>query len=455
MDDSTRLRSTAKEGSSQENDPTSQMSSESLPTQSDTKTYNDMSFSNNEDSKKESAEVSQAATVRIAGYSFNKIVLVAHVNIFLYSTCFWIQNAVFPYLSKRLGADPVIFGYLQTTFAVVQLAGSPLFGRFGDLFGSRVAMILAYLSAASSYFLLYLSSNMTLLFISRLPSVFMHAMQGGQMIVTDVCNPKERAAALGKLGLSYGIGMVVGPIAGGLVSKFFSLETGALLACFGSLLSVLLIVTFVPAQVKKVQKPGAGETVFSLNKIGQLLAAPGALFLMVIKLGTGIPIGIFQSMFTIITLEIFKLPPEQNSALMSYVGVMGMIVQGVGVSYAAKAFSEHTLLMGSAGILAISYLLLAYASSIFQMCIIFVPLITGLTFQNIVTTSALTHTVPDSDTGAMLGLSMAVNSLIRSISPTAGGYMLENLGFESFGWLGFFLSAAVTVVLFLRQQRSE
>ena len=49
---------------------------------------------------------------------------------------------LFQYLSKKLGADPVVFGYLQTTFAVVQLCGGPIFGRFGDVFGSRAALVL-------------------------------------------------------------------------------------------------------------------------------------------------------------------------------------------------------------------------------------------------------------------------------------------------------------------------
>jgi OCT family organic cation transporter-like MFS transporter 18 len=84
----------------------------------------------------------------------------------------------FQYLTKKLGADPVTFGYLQTTFAVVQLAGGPLFGRFGDVFGGRAAMSLAFLAASASYCFLALSYNLPILFMSRLPSVFMHAMQG-------------------------------------------------------------------------------------------------------------------------------------------------------------------------------------------------------------------------------------------------------------------------------------
>ena len=46
---------------------------------------------------------------------------------------------------------------------------------------------------------------------------FVHV--GGQMIVTDLGESNKRADALGKLGLSYGVGMVVGPVLGGLLTK--------------------------------------------------------------------------------------------------------------------------------------------------------------------------------------------------------------------------------------------
>lgn len=36
---------------------------------------------------------------------------------------------VFQYLSRSLGLDSVAFGYLQTTFGVLQLLGGPVFGR--------------------------------------------------------------------------------------------------------------------------------------------------------------------------------------------------------------------------------------------------------------------------------------------------------------------------------------
>ena len=85
---------------------------------------------------------------------------------------------MFQYLSKKLGVNITMFGYLQTIFAVVQLCGGPLFGRFGDIFGGRAALTLAFASAAFSYGLMGVAYSFPALLLSRLPSIFMHAMQG-------------------------------------------------------------------------------------------------------------------------------------------------------------------------------------------------------------------------------------------------------------------------------------
>ena len=41
---------------------------------------------------------------------------------------------------------------------------------------------------------------------------------GGQMVVTDLAEPSKRVDALGKLSISYGVGMVVGPFIGGILA---------------------------------------------------------------------------------------------------------------------------------------------------------------------------------------------------------------------------------------------
>jgi len=41
----------------------------------------------------------------------------------------WV-SLLLQYLSKKLGVDNLTYGYLQTVFAVAQLSGGPLFGRY-------------------------------------------------------------------------------------------------------------------------------------------------------------------------------------------------------------------------------------------------------------------------------------------------------------------------------------
>ena len=82
------------------------------------------------------------------------------------------------FLTKKLGADPVVFGQLQTAFAIAQLAGGPIYGRLGDLMGERVALVLAFASATASYAIMGLATSIEMLFLSRAFSVLLHVMQG-------------------------------------------------------------------------------------------------------------------------------------------------------------------------------------------------------------------------------------------------------------------------------------
>ena len=81
-------------------------------------------------------------------------------------------------MAKRLGADVVIIGYLNTMFSFIMMCGGPLYGRFGDVFGSRTALTLSCCSAVLSYGVLGLANSVPMLFLSRVPMGFMHTLPG-------------------------------------------------------------------------------------------------------------------------------------------------------------------------------------------------------------------------------------------------------------------------------------
>ncbi len=69
-----------------------------------------------------------------------------------------------------------------------------------------------------------------------------------------------------------------------------------------------------------------GKGLFDLEAILSLLRIPGVLFLVVVKTIVGIPAGVFHSMFSMVNLERFQLTPESNGYLLSYVGVVTMVI---------------------------------------------------------------------------------------------------------------------------------
>ena len=55
--------------------------------------------------------------------------------------------------------------------------GGPIYGRLGDLLGERTALITAFTASLLTYTLTGLATSLPLLFLSRIPSVFLHVMQ--------------------------------------------------------------------------------------------------------------------------------------------------------------------------------------------------------------------------------------------------------------------------------------
>ena len=136
----------------------------------------------------------------------------------------------------------------------------------------------------------------------------------------------------------------------------FGEHTAALLSAVGSMISLILVILFIP-EFKKQSTDS--KSVLNLQKILGLLTLPkvcrfltnnGTIYvvyfkiclinilllshslyqvgsLMLVRTVCGIPIGIIQSMFSVLAMEQFQLSADQSGMLLSYVGALSMIMQ--------------------------------------------------------------------------------------------------------------------------------
>ncbi|XP_056268130.1 solute carrier family 22 member 18 isoform X1 [Pseudoliparis swirei] len=385
-----------------------------------------------------------------------KIIFVVYVIVALDVTWMFLQFSVTPYLAKKLGLDTLWFGYLQTTVGVIQLLGGPIFGRFADVFGARAALSLSCSSTVVFFLLLAIAENPAMLFIHKLPTVFMHVLTASQMVVADLSAPEKRADALSKLGLCFGIGMITGSTLGGHLSTRYGETFTACFGAVGSAFSLLLVLKFIPkttkSQASRTHKhsENKSKSIFNVGEITRLLKFPGVKRTFLVKIVAGLPTGIFQVMFSVITLDFFKLRPEQNGYLMAYFGVASMVVQGGVVGRLTARYSENSLLLLAIGVSSLVGLAQAYMQDVFQFCLIVFPMMFSLSLFNVITDTMLTKSVPSSDTGTMMGLCASVQSLLRTVGPTVGGFLYVNYGISSIGLIQFVVNVGVFGLLLQR-----
>ncbi|XP_019855205.1 PREDICTED: solute carrier family 22 member 18-like [Amphimedon queenslandica] len=322
---------------------------------------------------------------------YGRMSVVCHTVIFLYATAFWINIGVFPFLTKKLGIDTVIFGYLQTVSAIALLLGGPLFGRMGDIFGAKIVFLISFGGSFCFYFIMALANNAFQLFISQLFSFAMNAMQCAQMVMTDVTGTRDRAVAMGRLTVAYGLGMIVGPTLGGWVTLFFNEQYAAAAAASLMVLAFLIILVVMPIKTKDPRKveileiPATNnndKSLFNFKAIFSLLLIPQVFYLIGVKTLVGIPAGIFHSMFSVVNMERFDLTPEMNGYILTYIGILTALMQGIGIKWFTSRFSDSKLIRVSIIVMSLAYLMLVPVNTIWLLGIVLIPMVMSRSLLN-------------------------------------------------------------------------
>ncbi|KAM9078959.1 solute carrier family 22 member 18 isoform 3-T3 [Megaptera novaeangliae] len=387
------------------------------------------------------------------------VVLLMYVLAALELACLFMQFSIMPYLSRRLGLDSVAFGYQQTIFGVLQLLGGPVFGRFADQRGARAAFTLSFLASSALYLLLAAACSpalpgVALLFASRLPGALMHTLPAAQMVITDLSAPEKRPAALGRLGLCFGVGVIFGSLLGGTLSSTCGIQCPVIVALVVNLLGAILSFTCIPTSTKgasahaQAALPGKPEaSLFDLKAITCLLLQPGVLPVFLVKVICGFPSGLFMVMFSLISMDFFQLEAAQAGYLMSFFGLLQMVFQGLVIGWLSGHFSEGALLRASVLVFSVVGLAMALMANVFHFCLLMPGLVFSLCALNVVTDSMLTKAVSASDTGTMLGLCASVQPLTRTLGPTLGGLLYHSFGVPVFGHVQFAVNFLVLLVL--------
>lgn len=132
---------------------------------------------------------------------------------------------VLPDVLRRFSTDPTFvsekFGYFIATYALMQFAASPVLGSFSDRYGRRSILLGSLLGAGLDYLFMAYAPTLPLLFLGRVISGLTGAsMTVASSYMADISDESNRAANFGMIGAGWGLGFILGPLLGGLLTGF-------------------------------------------------------------------------------------------------------------------------------------------------------------------------------------------------------------------------------------------
>ncbi|MBZ0112649.1 MAG: MFS transporter [Thermoanaerobaculia bacterium] len=363
------------------------------------------------------------------------------LTVFLDLAGFGMILPLLPFYAETYGAGAFQVGILFAAYSLAQAIGAPLLGRLSDLKGRRPVLIGSLLVNVGALILFALGRDFTTLLIARSISGLSAAnFTIAQAYIADVTAPEERAKGLGMIGAALGLGFVLGPAIGGILSLYSHVAVP-----LGAAGLVLLDVGLVATRLPESRPPEARARLdrrfdppwSGLARAPRPVAGLLALYFLVIFAFAGM-----ETTLALYCEGAFGFGVAEISALMVLIGIVIVIVQGGLVGRLAKRYGETRLVLWGLLAMVVGMFTLPLAPTVALLALTTVFLALGSGLHNPSLLSLVSRLTPKDDQGATLGLTRSSGSLARAFGPLLGGWLFETQSPQS----PFFAAGALLVL---------
>jgi MFS transporter, DHA1 family, tetracycline resistance protein len=358
-----------------------------------------------------------------------------------------------PFYAEKMGATPTEVGLLVAVYAACQLVSGPLLGQLSDRTGRKPLLLLSQFGTLVGFIILAYAHVLWVVFASRIiDGITAGNLSLAQAYIADVTEPENRTKSFAVIGVSFGIGFLIGPAISGFLSTFgyqYPIFAAAALSATSILATYFLLPSVTPEKSAassrrlRVLDWGAYAEYFKRPALAPLL---WQFFLYVFAFAS------FMSGFALFAERRYTwhgnpFGPREVGYVFAYVGGLGIILQGGLIGRLAKRIGEPKLATigfasGAVGLTILGFthelpgLLIAAAISAFAMGSVR-PVLTSLITQ---------HARRD-EQGVVLGLTQSLQSIAQIVAPVIAGFLIQHRFLTTWALFGAAIDASALLLM--------
>lgn len=360
---------------------------------------------------------------------FTKPLLVIFITVLIDLIGFGIVIPVLPYYVEGFGATPFQLGLLVASYSIMQFIFSPVLGGMSDRYGRRPILFFSLLGTSVGFLLVGLAGALWMVFAGRvLDGITGGNISTAQAYIADVTTRKDRARGMGLIGAAFGLGFVLGPAIGGVLSRWGTHVPFIFAACL-ALANATGVFFYLPESLSKEKRTEHAPGVNRITQIFSSLGDPRFRTLSILYFLVVTAFSIMTTSFALYTQERFGYDAEQNGWLFAYIGILAVLMQGGIFGRLAHAVGEAALLVAGSLILAASLFMVPYVGPQWGGL---AGLLAGMAFfavgnslANPAATSLASKVAGEHEQGKALGVMQSGASLARAVGPFIAGFLLN------------------------------
>jgi MFS family permease len=327
---------------------------------------------------------------------------------------FGIIIPIAPFYTKDLGATPVDFSILLVVYSISQFIASPYLGKLSDRIGRKRVLIIGLSGEIAGYLIFGLSPILLFLYVGR-------AITGGTSgnlpviysFVSDRTSTINRTKAIGMIGAAIGIGFVIGPFIGGILSVL-GYRVPILFAALLSFVNIILVLR-LKEDTKKVD--------YRRSKIRDAFKIAPYLFISITCIGLGFVM--LQTTLAYYGEDLYSWGSLAVGLALGLVGIEQAIFQLAVTFRLTNLFGKTPVILIGIVAFIVAFLILSFRTDEFFGLVSLTLFSFGYSLFQTPIVSLISDLAPLSSRGATLGITQSAQSISSFIGPLIAGFLFQ------------------------------